>query len=316
MTIILLLYQKNYTYCLNLLGPEDTCDSRDSRFASYANEQKRKRERVVQSIGDIVGFAPELVTGIFNPSHTATISNSSIFTVVYTFLSQKFNVTPSDSKFNSFVEAITEINIAEDEACSGSYSLSTDDIPEIIMKFNRAFSAGRSGDVTEVRALYGQMLCVKRQEHAPGTKRTKRSFHDCPEDSDCTCPEGGLERGEITCACHFFRCLDPRQHLQPILGFTALKLQCLAFVIDTTGSMAHEITVAKKIVNDFVRAEENLLDGCYLLVPFNDVGPNGANVPDESKYNNIDQYISNYNTTSRLCMLLYYIVCECIFESI
>ena len=237
MTIILLLYKKNYTYCLNLLGLEDTCDS---RFASYVNEQKRKRERVVQSI---VGFAPELVTDIFNPSHTATISNSSIFTVVYTFLSQKFNVTPSDSKFNSFVEAITEINIAEDEACSGSYSLSTDDIPEIIMKFNRAFSAGRSGDVTEVRALYGQMLCVKRQEHAPGTKRTKRSSH-CPEDSDCTCPEGGLESDNIICACHFFRCLDPKQHLQPILGFVASKLQCLAFVIDTTGSMAHEITVA------------------------------------------------------------------------
>ena len=51
-----------------------------------------------------------------------------------------------------------------------------------------------------------------------------------------------------------------------------------------------KLQLLKNIVNDFVRAEENLLNGCYLLVPFNDVGPNGANVPDESKYNNIDQY--------------------------
>ncbi len=219
------------------------------------------------------------MTDIFNPSHTASVSSSSIFTVVYTFLSQKFNVSLSDSKFNSFVQAITEVNIAEKEACSGSYSRSNADILEIVMKFNRAFSAGKSGDLTEVRALYGQMLCIKQQEHAPGTKRTKRSSH-CPKDSNCICPEGGFDEPDnIICACHFFRCLDPDRHFKPILGFTAKELQCLAFVIDTTGSMSEEITVAKRLLNDFVRAEENLLDGCYLLVPFNDVG-----APDASKY--------------------------------
>ena len=278
----------DYYYTINvvpfyLLG---TCDP---HFASFANEQKQKRERVVKSIVTIVGFAPEQVTEIFNRlSHTESDSSGSIIRGVYTSLSEKFNFRPSEAKFNNFIEAITEITIAEDEACSGSDSLSTADIPQIVRKFNQALSrsAGRSGDITEIRSLYGQMLCVMHQEQAPGTKRTKRYYHHCPMDINCTCPDGGLKDGDISCACHFFRCLDPHQELEPILGFTdAVLPQCLAFVIDTTGSMSKQIAGAKNILLDFIRAEENLnITGCYLLVPFNDVGPDNAHVPDESKY--------------------------------
>ena len=72
--------------------------------------------------------------------------------------------------------------------------------------------------------------------------------------------------------------------MKPILGFDN-QIQCLAFVIDTTGSMSSEIADAQKILTDFIQAEENLNDvGCYLLMPFNDVGPDNAHVPDASKY--------------------------------
>lgn len=219
----------------------------------------------------IVGFVPEVVAEIFNrSSHAEYNSSGSIFRDVYTFLSQKFNVTPSDNKFNNFVEAVTEITIAEDEACSGSDSLSTTDIPRIVKKFNRAFSAGRSVDVTEVRALYGQMLCIKRQEDAPVpvTKRWTRSLPDL----GCDCPDGRLETGTIKCACQFFDCLDPGVP-ETIFGFIEDKIvKCIAFVIDTTGSMSGEIAGAKTIIKDFVGIEGDLYGGCYLLVPFNDFG--------------------------------------------
>ncbi len=45
-------------------------------------------------------------------------------------------------------------------------------------------------------------------------------------------------------------------------------LVCIAFVIDTTGSMSHEITVAKNIVNDFVRAEEYLNVNLSMRLPY------------------------------------------------
>ena len=190
-------------------------------------------------------------------------------------------MSQSETKFNNFVEAVTEIAAAEEEACSGSDGLSIIDIPRIVADFNTAFSSGRNGDITTIRALYGQMLCIKRQEEEPSTKRRKRqsSFCDTLPDEDCGCPAGGLTGGGIICPCHFFRCIDPDRHLKPILGFVEWDIQCLAFVIDTTGSMSEEIRGAQNIIREFVRAEEDLgVAGCYLLVPFNDIG-----APDPSK---------------------------------
>ena len=180
---------------------------------------------------------------------------------------------------------MTEIAAAEEEACSGSDSFSVSDVPRIVGEFNTAFSAGRNGDITTIRALYGQMLCIKRQEESLSTKRRKRQSPHCDAlGDDCGCPDGGLEGSGIVCVCHFFRCLDPHRHLEPILGFIEWNIQCLAFVIDTTGSMANEINSARNIIKQFVHAEEDVgVVGCYLLVPFNDVGPDSRDVADASK---------------------------------
>ncbi len=240
------------------------------------NEQEEKREKVVELI--VTGFAPELTANLFNSSASLNSSNSSatVIRAVYNSLSEKLAVAPSEVKFNNFVEAVTEIAAAEEEACSKEVPLSVHDIPKIVEKFNEEFSRRRNRDITKVRDLYGQMLCIKRQEEA--FTRAKRSDH-CPFESNCGCPDGGFEAGEITCVCHFFGCLDPERYLEPILGFVDWEVQCLAFVIDTTGSMSSVINGAKDIILEFVRAEEDLnFAGCYLLVPFNDVG-----VPDKSK---------------------------------
>ena len=57
---------------------------------------------------------------------------------------------------------------------------------------------------------------------------------------ECECPKGGIENGTFFCTCEFFECLDPGDYLKPIFGFVNINPkgdQCLAFVIDTTGSM-------------------------------------------------------------------------------
>ena len=84
-------------------------------------------------------------------------------------------MSQSETKFNNFVEAVTEIAAAEEEACSGSDGLSIIDIPRIVADFHTAFSSGRNGDITTIRALYGQMLCIKRQEEGAIDKEKKET---------------------------------------------------------------------------------------------------------------------------------------------
>ena len=104
----------------------------------------------------------------------------------------------------------------------------------------------------------------------------------CPPCDRCTCPPGGIT-GDIICTCEFFKCLDPGDAFKSILGFD-MDEECLAFVIDTTGSMSGEIDAAKEITLNFLRSEEEIgVLGCYVLVPFNDVGPDNATVAKESK---------------------------------
>ena len=248
---------------------EGVCDADD---IALIRKQEEVRGRVVESI--VTDFAPEIVSVSRSTLFNSSIGSDNI-RAVYNVLANKLEVNQSEIKFNNFVEAITEIAAAEEEACSGSdiYSLSVSDIPGIVAEFNTAFSAGRDSDITTIRALYGQMLCIKHQESL--SKRRKRWSDYCDTMTDCKCPEGGLHGTKILCPCHFFRCLDPDNHLKPIFGFSenGSSFQCLAFVIDTTGSMREEISGAQNIIKEFIRAEEYVgFAGCYLLVPFNDVG--------------------------------------------
>ena len=45
---------------------------------------------------------------------------------------------------------------------------------------------------------------------------------------------------------------------------------CLAFAVDTTGSMSEEISHARQVVNNFIASELNSFTLCYVLVGFND----------------------------------------------
>ena len=85
--------------------------------------------------------------------------------------------------------------------------------------------------------------------------------------------------GVLFCTCEFFACLDEGNILSDLIFGFNKEYECIVFVIDTTGSMGSEIAVAKRIILEFVRIEEHIGEfGCYVLVPFNDVG-----LPKQSK---------------------------------
>lgn len=136
------------------------------------------------------------------------------------------------------------------------------DVPRIAREFAEKFTTtSRNRDVSSIRSLYGTMLCIEKGLLL--TRRRKRQA--------CVCPAGGFPT--CTTPCEFYRCLDPGM-IETVFGFTdATIYPCLTFAIDTTGSMGGEITTARRITLEFIRAEEDFTSGgSYMLVPFNDHG--------------------------------------------
>ena len=203
---------------------------------------------------------------------------------------EAFNTTTTETNYNNFVEAVTEIANAQRDACSGPDDTkpTTADIPQLISDFKLAFFGGYQ-NLQDARSVVGKMLCL--QEQLSASKRKKRQ----PVTVEvCECPAGGLDSGSFDCPCEFFKCLVKDNLLEPIAGFSNKeKYPCVAFLIDVTGSMAEQIHHAQKIITDFLRYQQDTDNHvCYILVPFTD---NGS--PDNSKL----QYCK-LNTSMVLCL--------------
>ena len=222
--------------------------------------QKESQDAVVQSIKSVF-------SGLIN--ETANASFSEVSKELYQAISSRFNESITDSGFTKFTEAISEISSGYALACSSPPEArpTAEDIPKLMKEFSTAYEDSK---LLEIRSIYGQMLCLsdllsESEEPAVGRKRRQRV---CPDRENCMCPAGGISES-IICTCEFFECLDEGDQLQPMfLDFDTIS--CLAFVIDTTGSMKDEINLAIDVIKDFLGSEE--VGGCYLLVPFNDNG--------------------------------------------
>ena len=224
-------------------------------------------EHVEEIVHDILdGIVPDVITSV---EVTVNTSNTSVIEATYESLAESLGSSTSDTGYSEFVEALNEIAIAEAAACSSSVMLN---VTQLASEFTHAFSQELTEEnLQEIRSLFGELLCAESMEQdmsptAPSGTRI------CPSRSDCTCPMGGIT-SILTCACEFFACLDPEDHIAPIFGFSRQTHRCLAFIVDTTGSMSEEISAVRRIILDFVRSEEDLNEiRCYILVPFNDRG--------------------------------------------
>lgn len=238
-------------------------------------------------------IAPDLHSLI---STDASGDASTRLNTAYTRLAERFEVRATRAGFTNFIEALTAISVAQAEACSSDLSsVNSSTVADLVKAFDREFSLP-DRDLDRLRSLFGRLLCIDThtvgmfmRTHASMMWRGKRQAPGCPRGTPCTCPPGGLS--SVVCSCQFFRCLDPDDHLKPIFGFSPRLSQCLAFVIDTTGSMSAEIATARRIILEFLQSEEQIgILGCYLLVPFNDLGS-----PASSMFYNKYGIASTYN---------------------
>ena len=187
---------------------------------------------------------------------------------VYRAIAKEFEVETTEEGYDNFAEAVSQITEAKIAACEDSASVSEDDVPRLASEY-RGLKEDVVANIIEMRNIFGKMLCLSERDHEE-RKRKRRDFH-CPERKDCKCPESG----KLVCVCEFFACLDPDDDIKPIMGlidvFVELGfLPCLAFAVDTTGSMGEEIEAAKEIIRNLSRSEEDS-PVCYVLQPFNDL---------------------------------------------
>ena len=180
---------------------------------------------------------------------------------------KNYDIPATDEGYNNFTTAVSQITEAKIVACEGDGGISEGDIPRLWTEY-RALKEDVEANIEEIRDIFGKMLCLNERSHTE-EKRKKRDFH-CPERRDCTCPDSG----ELVCVCEFFACLDPDNDLPAILGLYDIDViegfPCLAFTVDTTGSMSDEIDAVKQVVRNFTASEEDG-PGCYVLQPFNDL---------------------------------------------
>ena len=259
------------------MAPEPEVGCTIELFVLAATREKEQK-KVVETVQEILpGFFPKS-----NSTVNDTTSGGASLTTVYNSLAEEFGVNKSDSGYSKFVEAVNEITEAKQEACSGDVRPGVGSVPKLVQEFRAALNTTQR-DLLRLRTIFGKMLCIKdeiKKLKSKGRERRQESIPECggfrtpcfertPE--ECKCPPGGVYGDCILCPCEFFRCLDPGNVLKPILGFVVEKLQCLAFVVDTTGSMDNDIDAAREIILSFIRREELNEVACYILMPFNDV---------------------------------------------
>ena len=260
------------------VAPEPEVGCTIELFVLAATREK-EQQKVVETV-------QEILAGILPTSNSTvndTTSGGASLTTVYNSLAEEFGVNKSDSGYSKFVEAVNEITEGKQEACSGDVRPGVSNVSRLVQEFRAAFNTTKK-DLLKLRIIFGKMLCIKDEIEKLKSKGRERRQEPIPEcggfgtpcfertPEECKCPPGGVYGGCIFCPCEFFRCLDPENVLKPILGFVAEEIQCLAFVVDTTGSMDDEIAAAQEIIRSFIRSEEELNEvGCYILMPFNDM---------------------------------------------
>ena len=122
------------------------------------------------------------------------------------------------------------------------------------------------GNPTLAQTIFGQFLCYSELENKKNSStRFKRQVAtEIFEPTICECPD------EVSTPCDFFACLTVEEvEILLGLGNSNVGEPCIAFLIDTTGSMGNQIVSAKNVILQFIKAQKDSTT-CYMLVPFND----------------------------------------------
>lgn len=204
-------------------------------------------------------------------TNATNTSSGSPAQVAYESLAESFGVKPTPTGYTSFIEAVNEVSLAQAEACSNSSFLPTPDlVSQLAEEFETKFTAD-DRDLTEVRLVYGKLLCLNSRSESSRKKRQA----DCP----CTLDLETDSLSKVGSVCEFFECLAAKFQIEQFAQIFGLEVSgsaddngaipCLAFALDYSGSMVEELDAAKQIIRGFLVNDAAFNTRlCYILVTF------------------------------------------------
>lgn len=282
-----------------------TCKSQEcasSDILEYVDSYNNASEAVLIEIEVI---AKAIISG-FNATNSTNSSQ------LYEVLSAALNVEASSENLANFQIALDQITDSYFQSCYGSL----EDRPTVgevgtlvynlINQLNGLTVDNSDVALPEIRSMFGRISCIidtysNDELTANGTTvPSMSSITPTPTQTLALPTATPTPTPSVNCSnlsgtyisiSVFYQCVDSHD-LQPIFGFgpivsagddlIVLK-RCIGFVVDTTGSMSHEISYVRQLILNFVDSESTL-PACYALVDFNDYGYSN---PDLSEFSTI-----------------------------
>ena len=194
-------------------------------------------------------------------------------TTLYTALTATLNFTQTENGLSDFTDAFDVITDAYFKACYGPENErpNASNAQSILTEF-LSLLENRS-DITRMRQMFGELSCLRNfsdaSSHVSKRALTAGNLVDCASAANVKLLYQCLDINNLDC---IFNLDDPNNctttDSQPLK--VKKKKHCLAFAVDTTGSMGEEISHARDVIQYFIQSEENNVTLCYVLVPFND----------------------------------------------
>ena len=229
----------------------------------------KKENATLKVITNLQNIVLQSSNSSFNGTHNQT--------TLYSTLTASFGLTESEETLEQFSKVIDIISDAYFKSCYGpeEEKPTVQDASDLLQTFLTLL--GNRTDFTTIRETYGKLTCL--EVFQPDEIIVKPEGEDGEVDL--------LECAKAESVKKLYECLDPKDlscvfdidieqdcdDLETLEGDVSKYAQnCLAFVVDTTGSMSNEIVATRQVITNFIQSEENTLTLCYILVPFNDFG--------------------------------------------
>lgn len=204
-------------------------------------------------------------------------------TSLYSVVSEAYNISESVEGLQDFSRAFDTIFDSYFTACYGPVlgRPTAEDTPELIEEF--LILLVNTSNLQRVRELYGQLSCVGNFSVTSRNKRaeTINLLNECSKKRSVAELYNCLDESLQQC---IFSLNSICSDLQST-GSTG-NVNCVGFVIDTTGSMSGEIADARAVITNLIQSEANVDIRCYTLVAFNDYDLSAA------------PYLIDYNSKS------------------
>ena len=192
-------------------------------------------------------------------------------TALYSALTATLNITQTETGLNEFTDAFDVITDAYFKACYGPENeMPSASKAQSILSDFLSFLENRS-DITRMRQTFGELFCLQNFIHDGSSNDSKKASLSAVLKICANAPNV-----ELLYQCLNIKNLNCIFNLDDPINCTTTELSmkkkkhCLAFVVDTTGSMSTEISHARDAIQHVIQSEENNITLCYVLIPFND----------------------------------------------